>query len=973
MRFGSVKGLDDLDVLLYWDQEVAQDAADIADALRACGHRLSVWSETARHDVPEAAIVFLGHVPDIAPGQSAKIMAEALLEDWDKVELPIVAFYPDPEIPPDPDVWKKIQQNPALLNTRNALLARLNEDVCCTLLHLPHGDAPKQSAVAASSALQEHVAQRGERATNQTFIARMPDLHTPYRYPLHNDVFVGRRDDLAALHDWAQGDPRPVCALIAMGGSGKSALAWRWITNELENLDDAFEGVFWWDFYHDSDAEKCVAHLLAYLTSEPLAFFARRSFMANVETLQSHLNGRRVLVCLDGVERILNHYREFDADAHDALGAEDDERPVEDRYRACARQEGALFRALLNMHKSKALLTSRLLPLDLELRGAPHPSLKQIDKLQMTLADVRVMMDALEVRASDAALTRILKLVAGHPLALRALAGAAKSDHGGDLESLSVQLRRADVAKLDLVGRRSHVLRHALAGVGARSLAVLGAAAAFRGPAALADLVNLLLLESDLLTSESEVRVAMTDLRHRQLLFLDDREGQCDMHPLVRGVVWSGLAPEWKDALAERHGTYFSEHQREHDPTSLAGFVALQHLWFSLLERRRRDEAFEALEPSVERQVIQHGRAIDVVRMFKALEENATRAGEPNANLPSNRREYHFWRGFAMSYNGQALGAADALLDALDAARITPHNEQQAFRSITRPVLIGDLTLLCRRLALHDVGLSIIDRYKNSGSDLAKQNFRAARAILEHDLGQSKDAEAVMHDISRKYDPTESASWTFFRLGLTLRLADLWLAPAHSDAKAQAAFALCRRVLLQSRRVGQREIQIRAEALFALAGLRCGSDSSLMQRSLDRALERARRLRLVSTEALVLTWRLRFASLLSAPEENAIALARSIGHFGQMLGDRHAFARLYAAAARVLAQTDDYDTAIDFARRSIGYSLQQDGSVAYSNIVSDCSSLLNDISATCGPIHPPVDQQESRTLLVHRIQSHLLQ
>ncbi len=924
--------------------------------------------------------MLLDLVPDVVSGQAGKTQAEALLEAWDDDNALIVLFVPDPEIAPTPEAWPKIRENLMLVDAQHAFVARLRDDARCMFLQYSNKDGPETMASAILDALKTLAAKRTVIAADQTFIALMPNLHTPYRYPLHNDVFAGRSADLEELSDWALQDDRPVCSLIAMGGSGKSALAWRWATKSAETLETPFEGVFWWDFYHDSDAEKCAAQLMAYLTADPLQKFLSKSFLANVDALQSHLNGRRILICLDGVERILNHYREFDVDAHDALGAEDADSNVEDRFRACARQEGALLRVLLNMHKSKALLTSRLLPLDLERNGKPHPGLKQIDKLQMTRPDVRALIDALGVHASDMALDQVVELVAGHPLALRALFGAVKSDHGANLDTWLAKSRVMTIAELDLVGRRSHILSQALAGVKARSLALLGAAAAFRGPATLEDIVNVLLLNADLLASEEEVRAALRDLSARELLFLDEDLGECDMHPLVRGVVWKGLPKEWKDSLAERHGSYFYDRQAGDDAISPLGFAALQHLWFSLLERRRWDAAFEAVEPTIHTQIIRQGRAIEIVRMFDALRDETMSAGEPVANQPANQRECLYWHGFALSYAGRSASAGERMLDAYEVAKREPYlGGFRPLRSVSRDNFLGDFAFLCQRLALHSTGGLLINRYGTSGSDLASVNFEAARAMMAHDQGHPEDTEAFLQSVSVDHRPSDSGSWTFFRLTTALRLAELWLRPNRSEDKAEDALKVCRQVLIRAHRHRLREVSIRARALSALAMSHLHKETELVKRDfdptlrdLDRALEEARRLRLWRTESLILAWRLKYATWSGLSDDQTVALAHGAPHFGHFLEDHQAFASLYAAAARTLVDAGDPDNAELFARRAIGFSLLPEGDVGYADIVSDCTSLLEGLNLSTEPIDVPKGLAARRASFQDRIHSELL-
>ena len=659
-----------IEVSVFVETGAAGHALPVLQQLHLEGVDLKVISsgETDRFEKARAVLFFLAHVPDMNPTAAGRTTAETLFEGLSASGIPVMALIPDPATAPSSEEWQRIQKNLAIVDLQNAFIARLREDTLCRVANLTDAEQHSAEVCAAVETLSMLVKSQESLTEDHTYVANPPRLHTPYRYPLHNNVFVGREADQQALTAWAAESEQPVYALIAMGGSGKSALAWNWLQEGAMTVTEPFEGYFWWDFYHDSDCEKCIAQLLTYLSGGSYGLLLKRSLQKNLEELQSHLNGRRILICLDGVERILNHYREFDADAHDALGAEDDDTGVDVWYRACARQEGTFLQALTGMHLSKALLTSRLLPVDLEVDGEVHPGVHVSDRLQMLPDDVLALMHRLEVKASEKVVDKISGLVGGHPLALRALAGAVKSDHRGDLDSWFAENGEFDVASLDLVGRRSHILRHAMMGIGARSLALLGAAAAFRGPASLDDLVSVLLTGGDLLTSDREVQAGLKDLKDRQLLFLDEANGQVDMHPLVRGVVWKGLDQTWKEILAEQHGRYFQNLTRDLDLSTSASFNALRHHWFSLIERRRRDEAVKAITPSVHEHIVTHGRAVDVSLMFEALLESAESLSEPVTNDIDRRWEFHYWYSFALSYSGRPASAAEQMVEALAVA-----------------------------------------------------------------------------------------------------------------------------------------------------------------------------------------------------------------------------------------------------------------------------------------------------------------
>ncbi len=78
---------------------------------------------------------------------------------------------------------------------------------------------------------------REEPPTPQTTapIAKPPEPYFVPRYPLQEN-FTGRVNERALLTQWLLEDDRPVLALTAIGGMGKSALTWAWLQRNVLGL-----------------------------------------------------------------------------------------------------------------------------------------------------------------------------------------------------------------------------------------------------------------------------------------------------------------------------------------------------------------------------------------------------------------------------------------------------------------------------------------------------------------------------------------------------------------------------------------------------------------------------------------------------------------------------------------------------------------------------------------------------------------
>jgi hypothetical protein len=80
----------------------------------------------------------------------------------------------------------------------------------------------------------------GLRATPDTW-----NLKHPYGLPKD---FTGRVDERKMLTAWLEDDhEQPLMVIRALGGFGKSALAWYWLTHEVDK--SRWTRVLWWSFY----------------------------------------------------------------------------------------------------------------------------------------------------------------------------------------------------------------------------------------------------------------------------------------------------------------------------------------------------------------------------------------------------------------------------------------------------------------------------------------------------------------------------------------------------------------------------------------------------------------------------------------------------------------------------------------------------------------------------------------------------
>ncbi len=151
-----------------------------------------------------------------------------------------------------------------------------------------------------------------------------PEAYIAHPYTLlQTHRLVGRQAELNLLTDWVAGKTFEVSEtskvsifnIVAIGGMGKSALAWKWFNDIAPQEMRPLAGRMWWSFYEsDATFENFVIRALAYVTGR-----AREDVEKNVkpgereEQLLAALDRGPFLLVLDGLERILIAYARMDA------------------------------------------------------------------------------------------------------------------------------------------------------------------------------------------------------------------------------------------------------------------------------------------------------------------------------------------------------------------------------------------------------------------------------------------------------------------------------------------------------------------------------------------------------------------------------------------------------------------------------------------------------------------------------------
>lgn len=418
------------------------------------------------------------------------------------------------------------------------------------------------------------------------YVGKPPEPPTPYiAHPytlLQTRGLVGRQDELNLLTQWVS-DPKSeifqanILSVVAIGGMGKSALTWKWFKDIAPQEMKSLAGRMWWSFYEsDASFENFVIRALAYVSKSSIDDVKQIPAPDRETQLLAILDNEPHLLVLDGLERILIAYARMDA-AY-LSDSDYDQRTAnyvakayglpesaaksftgEHRLRNTADpRAGAFLRKLAGVRNSRVLISTRLYPFDLQmLNGSPLPGCSAIFLAGLSNDDALNLWRSFGVSGAHDQLFPIFNSFGNHALLIQTLASEIANYRRapGDFDQWKLKNSSFDPVQYPHVEEAmGHVLEYALRGLEEKEKNVLQTIAGFRMPTGYDTLSAVLVGEAKPCQSAGELDAALNELEDRGLVGWDRRANRYDLHPIVRGVVWSGLSDE------ARRGVYSGLH-----------------------------------------------------------------------------------------------------------------------------------------------------------------------------------------------------------------------------------------------------------------------------------------------------------------------------------------------------------------------------------------------------------------------------
>ena len=405
----------------------------------------------------------------------------------------------------------------------------------------------------------------------------VPKPPTPYfahPYPMQKN-FTGREKEREELTKWLKNDSNPVFIHVAIGGMGKSALAWYWLTEDVIKSGNALQGIIWWSFY-DKEAgfESFLNHSIEYASEGKVDAKKIESRRDKMDELYSLLSENQFILVLDGVERLLRAYAGMGSPYQGDDVKEDEKKD----YKACIEPNcGTFLQMLASVQKTKTLITTRICPKELDdLAGVISKELNQMDK-----KDAVEFFKRQGVKGTRAEIEEVCSAYGFHPLCLRLLSGMIVRDmkYGGDIEAWT---KHNPVPKL--VPKEHHILELAYDSLDERKQALISRLSAFRNP-----------MDYDAISifndfdSEEKFNDVLIELVDRGMLFRDEKSNTFDMHPIMRKYCYDRLKVKKNIHLVL--GDYFAYMPAPEKIESVDDLASVIELYHHTVRAGRYDEA----------------------------------------------------------------------------------------------------------------------------------------------------------------------------------------------------------------------------------------------------------------------------------------------------------------------------------------------------------------------------------------------
>ena len=475
-------------------------------------------------------------------------------------------------------------------------------------------------------------------------------LKHPYPMPPN---FTGRIAERATLTHWLREDPENrLFILRALGGFGKSALAWQWLTHDVDIKE--YPKVVFWSFYEgDASFEHFIEETLKYLKLD-----VSQGQRPQVDELLKAMQGQKILLIMDGFERALRAYSGMNA-AYQG----DREPGIQDNQFDCVNINAEIFlKSLCSLPniRSKVLMTTRLTPRAVKPRGEFMLGCREEELTAMQKADAVEFFHKQKIKGTHAEIETACSPYGYHPLSLRLLAGfILKNLHKPRDISVSEMIKTDD----NLKQNQNRVLKAAYNSLFIQQQILLSQIACFRSPVKVDMLTEITkpvttkgifgLYERSIQIYSGRLDNDLQDLLERGLLHFDEKNKKFDLHPIVRHYAYERLAKPDRVTAHIRLRDYFASVEVLAEPKNLNDLGPIIELYHHTVITGKFDIAWNLFQDRLHDPLYyQFGAYQFMIELMTAL-QNAPRSYLPSLSKELDQAWFLTALGNAYSQSGQ--------------------------------------------------------------------------------------------------------------------------------------------------------------------------------------------------------------------------------------------------------------------------------------------------------------------------------
>lgn len=500
-----------------------------------------------------------------------------------------------------------------------------------------------------STSLKDHTTEANQGINRQPNLSINDIVQPPHPYIAHiytlmqTRAVIGRREELKRLTDWVSNKQSPdynecIFLIVALGGMGKSALAWYWFNRIAPEKMNSLAGLIWWNFYIDSDFELFLRKTLAYVSRQEKQQIYALSRSECEEKLINIFRAEPYLLVLDGLERIMDAYPHVDVEelSDGNSGQEARYQMTESRILKYINTQRALrqitdprtelfLQQLAQMPKTRTLISTRLVPSALQtdtddlMPGCTAMNLSGLDD-----DDALELWRTLGVTGSSSVLLDTFRPFNNYPLLIKVLARLVACDREapGDFDRWRVKNAHFDFAKLPLATVKQHVLAVAIEALDETAKGVLHVIAAASTPIVYDTLVVLLVGGDKLCKDKNELDDKLKELEDRGLMGWDRKENRYDLHPIVRSIASAMPDLDAKRRIYKTLYAHFAYVPKIdlNKAQSWNDLVPDIEMYNALIALGQYEEALSIFQMRLEKVLIDHlsdtARAIDLLRVL---------------------------------------------------------------------------------------------------------------------------------------------------------------------------------------------------------------------------------------------------------------------------------------------------------------------------------------------------------------------